>query len=46
MATYVDRKREPEIAERVVSDAVVDTKGGDNDNTGAREDICLYQLAG
>ena len=49
MTTYVDRKREPERVERVVSDAVVDSKGGDNDvgdNTGGREDIRLYQLAG
>ena len=49
MATYVDSKGEPERVERVVSDAVVDSKGGDNDvgdNTGGREDIGLYQLAG
>ena len=45
MAIYVDRKREPER----VADAVVESKGGDNDvgdNTGGREAICLYQLAG
>ena len=49
MATYVDTKREPEMVERVVSDGVVDSKGGDNDvgdNTGGREDIRLCQLAG
>ena len=48
MATYVDRKREPGKL-GVVSDAVVDSKGGDNDvgdNTGGREDIRLCQLAG
>ena len=49
MATYVDRKREPERVERVVSGAVVDSKGGDKDvgdDTGGREDIRLCQLAG
>ena len=48
MATYVDTKREPERVERVVSNAAVDSKGGDNDvgDTGGREDIGLNQLAG
>ena len=49
MATYVGKRGEPDRVERVVSDAVVDSKGGDNDvgdNTGGREDIRLYQLAG
>ena len=49
MATHVDKRGEPERVERVVSDGVVDSKGGDNDvgdNTGGREDIRLYQLAG
>ena len=49
MTTYVDKRGEPERVGRVVSDAVVDSMGGDNDigdNTGGREDIRLYQLAG